>query len=112
METRIFNKFFAEQCITLKNYRVLQINRMFLTHSRLGNLDFNENEILKIRALNIALNKAHGHDDISIRIVKIRKKPLLKPLVLLFQKRVDARVNNSHREKLQTRFSIQELVIK
>ena len=85
---------------------------MFLTHSRLGNLDFNENEILKIRALNIALNKAHGHDDISIRIVKIRKKPLLKPLVLLFQKRVDARVNNSHREKLQTRFSIQELVIK
>ena len=42
---------------TLKNDSVLPINQMFLTQSKLGTLDFNENEILKIiRALNI-----HGH---------------------------------------------------
>ena len=41
-------------------------------------------EILKIiRALNI--HKAHGHDDISIRMIKICDKSLLKPLILLFQ---------------------------
>ena len=43
---------------------------MFLTQSRLGTLDFNENEILKIiRALN--MHKAHVHDDISIRMIQI-----------------------------------------
>ena len=50
-----------------KNDRVLPVNQMFLTQSRLSSLDFNEDKILKIiRALNIY--KAHGYDDIAIRI--------------------------------------------
>ena len=36
-----------------------------------------------VRALNI--HKAHGHDDISIRMIKICDKSLLKPLILLFE---------------------------
>ena len=57
---------------------------MFLTQSRLNFINFNEDEILKvIRALNI--HKAHGHDDISIRMVKICDKSLLKPLIILFE---------------------------
>ena len=57
---------------------------MFLTQSRLSSISFNEDEILKIvRALNI--NKAHGHDDISIRMIKISDKSLLKPLIILFE---------------------------
>ena len=55
--------------------------RVQLKSLRLRSLDFNEGERLQIiRALN--LNKAHGHDDISIRMIKIRHKLLLKPLVL------------------------------
>ena len=77
-------EYFAEQCTPLKNSNVLPINQTFLTQSRLTSLDFNEEEILKIiRALNI--HKAHGHDDISIRMIKICDKSLLKPLTLLFQ---------------------------
>ena len=80
----IFNEYFAEQCTYLKNSSVLPFNQRFLTQSRLTSLDFNEEEILKIiRALNI--HKARGHDDISIRIIKICDKSLLKPLILLFQ---------------------------
>ena len=80
----IFNKLFAEQCIPLKNDSKIPINQIFLTQSRLSSLDFNEDEILKIiRALNI--HKAHGHDDISIRMIKICDKSLLKPLTILFQ---------------------------
>ena len=80
----IFNKFFAEQCTPLKNGSKIPINQIFLTKSRLSSLDFNEDEILKIiRALNI--HKAHGHDDISIRMIKICDKSLLKPLTILFQ---------------------------
>ena len=57
---------------------------MFLTQSRLNSINFNEDEILKIiKALNI--HKAHGHDDISIRMIKICDKSLLKQLILLFE---------------------------
>ena len=77
-KANIFNKFFADQCTPLKNCSVLPNNQMFLTQARLGSLEFNESEILKIiRTLNI--NKAHGHDDISIRMVKICDKSLLQP---------------------------------
>ena len=83
-KANIFNEYFAEECTLLKNSSVLPINQTFLTQSRLTSLDLNEEEILKIiRALNI--HKAHGHDDISIRIIKICDKSLLKPLILLFQ---------------------------
>ena len=57
---------------------------MFLTQARLQSFDLNEDEILKIiRALNV--NKAHGHDGISIRMIKICDKSILKPLLILFQ---------------------------
>ena len=57
---------------------------MFLTPSRLHSLDFNEDETLKIiRALNI--HKAHGHEDFSIRIIRVCDKWLIKPLIILFE---------------------------
>ena len=80
----IFNKFFAEQCTPLKNHSKIPINQIFLTQSRLSSLDLNDDETFKIiRALNI--HKAHGHDDISIRMIKICDKSLSKPLTILFQ---------------------------
>ena len=82
-KANIFNKYFAEQCTLLRNNSVLPSDQTFLTQPRLTSLDFSE-EILKIiRALNI--HKAHGHDDISIRMIKICDKSLLKPLIFLFQ---------------------------
>ena len=83
-KANIFKKFFAEQCTPLKNNSALPVNQMFLTQSRLIYIDFNEDKILKIiKALNI--HKARGHDDISIRMIKICDKSLLKPLILLFE---------------------------
>ena len=80
----IFNNIFAKQCSSLINDSVLPLNQIFLTPSRLSSLDFNEDEILKIiRALNIY--KAHGYDDISIRMIKICDKSLTKPLIIFFK---------------------------
>ena len=77
-KANIFNEHFAEQCTLLKNNSVLPINQTFVTQSRLTSLDFSKQEILKIiRALNIL--KTHGHDDISLRMIKICDKSLLKP---------------------------------
>ena len=82
-KANIFNKFFAEQCTPLKNDSALPKSQTFLTQSRLCSLDIKEDEILKIiLALNI--NKARGHDDISIKMIKICDKSLVKPLPLLF----------------------------
>ena len=80
----IFNNFFAEQCTLLKNDSKLPSNQIYLTQSKLISLDFNEDEVLKIiRSSNI--HKAHGYDDISIRMIKICDESLLKQLIILFK---------------------------
>ena len=83
-KANIFNKSFADQCTPLKNGSVLPKSQIFLTQSRLCTLHFDEEELIKIiRNLNVHI--AHGHDDISIRIIKIFDKSILKPLILLFE---------------------------
>ena len=83
-KANIFNNFFAEQCTPLKNNSMLPTNQLFMTQARLKSLDFNEVEILKIiRALNIS--KAHGHECISIKMIKTCNESLLKPLLILFK---------------------------
>ena len=51
---------------------------MFLTQCRLNSIDSNEDDKYQT-------HKAHGHDYISIRMIKICDKSLLKPLILLFE---------------------------
>ena len=82
-KANVFNRFFAEKCTPLKNSSVLSSNQEFLTQERLGSLDFSNDEIVKlIRSLNV--HKAHGHDDISNRMVKVCDKSLVKSLLFLF----------------------------
>ena len=80
----IFNNFFAEQRTPFKSDSKLTSNQIYLRQSRLVSLNFYEDEIFKvIRALNP--HKAHGYDDISIRMIKVCDKSLLKPLIILFK---------------------------
>ena len=81
-KANILNKFLAEQSTPLRNGNVLLGNQMFLTQARLKSLDFKKVEILKIIR---ALNMAHGYYVISIRMIKICDKSLVKPLILLFK---------------------------
>ena len=83
-KANIFNKFFADQCSPLKNDSVTPNNQIFLTQSRLCTLNFDEGELIKI-IRNLNVHKAHGHDDISIRMIKICDKSIIKPLILLFK---------------------------
>ena len=78
MKANIFNKFFVNQCTPLENDSVLPTNQMLLTSSRLCTLNFNEEEIIQI-IRNLNEHKAHVHDDISIRMIKICDKSILKP---------------------------------
>ena len=54
------------------------------TRESLTTIDFSNNDILKI-IRNLDPNKVHGHDVISIRMVKICDDFICKPLKLIFQ---------------------------
>ena len=57
---------------------------MYKTNKRLFVLNIKKNDILKIiRKLNV--NKAHGHDDISIRMLKICDSVITEPLSIIFK---------------------------
>ena len=77
-KTNIFNNFFPDQCQPLNNASDLPTNQIFLTQSKLGSLDFNKGELLQIIRV-LKIDKAHGHDDTSIRMIKICDKSLLRP---------------------------------
>ena len=78
----VFNSFFAKQCSLIETGSVLPLERL-LTNTSLENIEFDEEKLVDlIEALNV--NKAHGWDDISIRMVKIGGVSLVKPLINIF----------------------------
>ena len=81
-KANLFNDFFATQCKPLSYNSVLPSTISFKTQSRLSAINFEKEDILKIiRNLNVI--KAHGHDNISIRMLKICDSVLLEPLSLI-----------------------------
>ena len=73
----IFNHFFSNQCSLLKNCSKLSTNLRYVIDKRLGTINFT--------ADNIENNKAHGHDNISIRMFKICGDTIGKPVELIFK---------------------------
>ena len=83
-----FNNFFASKCTPLKNDSVLPTLLEHDSEARFSKISFSDDQILKIlRALDI--NKAHGHDEISIRMLKLCDKSIITPLSILFQNCID-----------------------
>ena len=80
----IFNKYFKDQCKTIETSSSIpsQINKT--TNFSLNHVIFTESNILEhIRGLNI--EKAHGHDGISVRIIKMCDFSISKPLFIIFK---------------------------
>ena len=66
----LYNNIFASECTTFVNISVISDTQYYKTNSRLSSLSFENNNIIKlIRSLNI--QKAHGPDDKSIRLMKM-----------------------------------------
>ena len=79
-----FNKFFASKCTPLSNGSSLPNSLDLETEARLTSINFSDNDILKIiRFLDI--NKARGHDDISVRMVKICDDSIKKTLSITYK---------------------------
>ena len=64
------------------------LNLHYIIEKRLNTLNFSNNDIEKI-IQNLDPNKAHGHDKVSVRIMKICGKSICKFLQLIFSQCID-----------------------
>ena len=87
-KAELFNFLFANQCLLIKNTSVLPTNYENLTDKTLSNIAFTKNEIGKI-IKGSDHNKPHGHDMISIHMLKLFGGAIDKPLRLIFSACLD-----------------------
>ena len=87
-KANLFNEFFTQQCNTIENDSTLPDALIFETTERISSFDISKDEVTKIiRSLDP--NKAHGHDGISIRILKLCASSISKPFLLLFEQSLE-----------------------
>ena len=82
-KVEIFNRFFAKQRIIVPNSNNLPSVFIRKTDKYLSTVTFYEN-LIKKAVRNLDPNKAHGHDMLSIRMLKICDDSLCRPLGLIF----------------------------
>ena len=75
--------FTANQCTLLNNSSVLLNNLAKLTNESLDTVNFSTDDISKIIS-NLDINKAHGYDMLSIRMIKLCRNSTCKPLSIFF----------------------------
>ena len=84
-KTEIFNSFFVEQYSPISDRSILPSELPLRTDSTLSTCHFAKEDILRI-INNLDPNKAHGHDEISIRMLKIPGDSICRPLnIILFK---------------------------
>ena len=83
-KAEIFNNFFSKQCSLINNTSKLPTVYSKKTDKLLSEITFTCDDITKI-IQNLDPNKAHGHDMISIRMLKICGSSICKPLKLIFK---------------------------
>ena len=88
VKAKLFNSFFATQSSLIKNSSKLPSHLHYLTYNRLSSVRFSQDNIAKI-IQNLDPNKAHGHDNISIRKLKICGSSIYKPLEMIFKQCIE-----------------------
>ena len=86
MKANIFINFFSDQCKLIANTSVLPMFS-YVTTSRIGIIQINEQEILSlIRGINAA--KSSGPDEISGRMLLLCDSSIVHPLKLIFENKL------------------------
>ena len=80
-----FKSFFAEQCSIIDNSSEIPSFLHPKTDKFLSNITLTEKDLEKV-VQSLDSNKAHGHDMISIRMLKICGESTIKPLLIIYKK--------------------------
>ena len=83
-KSEFFNSFFADQCSPISNGRVLPSKLPLRTDSSLSSCHFTKDDILRI-INKLDPNKAYGHHEISIRMLKIYGDSICRPPSIIFK---------------------------
>ena len=85
-KAELFNSiFFAKQCSIIDNGSEIPLFLHPKTDKSLSNITFTEKDIEKV-IQSLDSNKAHGHGMISILMLKICGKSIIKPLLIIYKK--------------------------
>ena len=94
------NIFFASHCTQLDNNSTILGNQTYVTDNKLSSLQLEDNDIIKIiRSLDTS--KGHGHDDISIRTLKICDSAIIKPLSIIFRNSISQNTFPTYVEEIK-----------
>ena len=83
-KAQLFNIFFSKQCSLIPNNSSLPADVNYITDKRLSTVTFSARDIRKI-IQNLDSSKAHGHDNLSIRMLKICGDSICLPLEMIFK---------------------------
>ena len=78
-KAQIFNDFFSKQRTPVANGSKLPENQVYLMNSIFNSVPFSDNLVINI-IRNLNVDKVHGHDDISIKIIKMCDESLVRSL--------------------------------
>ena len=84
VKANLFNDYFSQQFTTVDNDSSIPPNITFSTEQKLSTFEFCTDNIVKI-IKSLDPNKAHGHDEISVRMIKLCATSIAKPLSILFR---------------------------
>ena len=81
---KLFNSFFADQCTLMSNTIMVPSNFMLYTDNGLSGVTFSQDDIGKT-IQNLNADKAHGQDNINIRMLNICGSSIYGSLELIFK---------------------------
>ena len=87
-KSELFNSHFATQCTLISNSSKLPSHIQYLTDNRLSCVSFFHDKIAKV-IQNLDLNKVHGHDNVSVCMLKICGPSIYKPPEIIFNQCLD-----------------------
>ena len=112
-KAQLFNILFFKQCSLIPNNSSLPADVNYITDKRLSTVTFSARDIGKI-IQNLDSNKAHGHDKLSIRMLKICDDSFCVPLEMIFKQALLTGVSPSewrkgnivpiHKKRRQTKY--------
>ena len=83
-KSELFNEHFSEQCSLIQNKSTVPWVFIPLTHNLLSSFQFTVDDIKSI-INKLDPNNAHGHNMISIRMIKLCGNSIYKPLKTVFK---------------------------
>ena len=89
-KAELLNSFFAKQCSIIDNGIEIPSFLYPKTDKSLSNITFTEKDIEKV-IQSLDSNKVNGHDMISIGMLKICGKSIIKPLLIIYKKYLEKR---------------------